>query len=82
MSKTMEQLTNDWAGKTYGEFKPAVGEAVAEMLAPVRAKHADLSKHPDHLAAVLKTGAEQAQQRAYRTLSKVYKKTGFVERFR
>ena len=75
---TMEQITNDFAGKGYGDFKKAVGEAVAEELRPVREKYEELMKNPDYLKAVAAMGAEKANRVADRTLTKVMKKCGFV----
>ena len=75
---TMDQITTDFAGKGYGDFKKAVGEAVAEELRPVREKYEELMKNPDYLKAVAAQGAEKANRVADRTLTKVMKKCGFV----
>ena len=75
---TMDQITSDFAGKGYGDFKKAVGEAVAEELRPVREKYEELMKNPDYLKAVAAQGAEKANRVAGRTLTKVMKKCGFV----
>ncbi len=75
--QSMEQIASEFAGKGYGDFKRAVGEAVAEALRPIQAKYEDLSKNRDYLEDILKTAAEQAQHIADRTIRKVYKKVGF-----
>ena len=75
---TIDQITSDFAGKGYGDFKKAVGEAVAEELRPVREKYEELMKNPDYLKAVAAQGAEKANRVAGRTLTKVMKKCGFV----
>ena len=75
---TMDQITSDFVGKGYGDFKKAVGEAVAEELRPVREKYEELMKNPDYLKAVAAQGAEKANRVAGRTLTKVMKKCGFV----
>lgn len=75
---TMDQITSDFAGKGYGDFKKAVGEAVAEELRPVREKYEELMKNPDYLKSVAALGAEKANRVADRTLTKVMKKCGFV----
>lgn len=66
-------------GKGYGEFKLAVGEAVAEGLRPIREKKADFLKNKDYLLSVLASGKEKAERIANRTLRKVYKKVGLVQ---
>jgi tryptophanyl-tRNA synthetase len=63
----------------YGEFKLAVGELVAEKLAPIQAEQAKLLADKTYLNNVLQTGAQNAYRTASRTLSKVYKKIGFYQ---
>ncbi len=76
--KSIGEAENEFAGKGYGDFKAAVGEAVAENLRPIQEKYAELMKNKDYLEAVYKNGAEQAGRIAARTLNKVKKKVGFV----
>ena len=45
-----------------------------------REKTEDLLKNKDYLTSILRDGADRASHTAYRTLRKVYKKVGFVER--
>ncbi len=75
--KSIEAAQADFAGKGYGEFKLAVGEAVADKLAPVQAEWKRLLADKAYLDGVLKAGAENAARAANRTLAKVYKKIGF-----
>ena len=77
--RTIEEVEKDFEGKGYGDFKLAVGEAVAEGLKPIQAKKADLLKNKDYLMSVLKTGAEKASYIAFKTLRKVYKKVGLLQ---
>ncbi len=76
--KTLEEIENEFTGKGYGDFKLAVGEAVVELLRPIREKTEDLLKNKDYLVSVYREGAERASRTAYKTLRKVYKKVGFV----
>lgn len=78
--KTIPTVENEFEGKGYGEFKPAVGEAVVELLRPIREKTEDLLKNKDYLEKVYKEGAQKAAGLARRTLDKVYKRVGFVKR--
>ncbi len=75
--KTAEETEREFSGKGYGDFKVAVGEAVADALAPVQAEKARLLKEKDYLNGIMKRGAETAARIARRTLSKVYRKVGF-----
>lgn len=77
--KSIEDAEADFAGKGYGDFKLAVGEVVADRLAPVQAEQARLLADKEYLNNVLKSGAEKASHIAEKTLSKVYKKIGFYQ---
>ncbi|MGN1014511.1 MAG: tryptophan--tRNA ligase [Butyricicoccus sp.] len=78
--KTIEQVEAEFEGKGYGEFKPAVGEAVVEMLRPIREETERLLKDKSYLESVYRDGAQKADRIAQRTLDKVYRKVGFVKR--
>ena len=76
----VETLQAEWAGKGYAPFKEAVAEAVVEKLQPVQQKYYEIAEDKTYLSQTLKEGADSAQKKANRTLSKVYRKAGFVER--
>lgn len=80
--KTPEEVEREFDGKGYGEFKIAVGEAVAAELAPLQARVAELSKDKAYIDSVIKNNAEKAEYYANKTLRKVQKKIGFPERVR
>ena len=65
-------------GKGYGDFKLAVGETVADSLAPIREKFDALMKDKKYLEEVMRSGAESAQRIAAKTVSKVHRKLGYV----
>ena len=77
--KSIAEAEKEFAGKGYGDFKLAVGEAVADKLAPIQAEQAKLLKDKDYLNGILKSGAERAAYTANKTLNKVYKKIGFYQ---
>ena len=76
--QSLDTIAADFAGKGYGAFKPAVGEAVVETLRPIREESERLLKDKAYLESVYKAGAEKASYIANKTLRKVYKKVGFV----
>ena len=78
--KTMEQAEAEFAGQGYGVFKPAVGEAVVELMRPIREETEKLLGDKAYLESIYKEGAEKAAYLANKTLRKVYKKVGFVAR--
>lgn len=77
--KTFEEIEREFEGKGYGDFKLAVGEAVADHLRPVREEHARLMKDKAYLEQCYTEGAQKAAHFAQRTLDKVYHKVGFVK---
>ena len=78
--KTYEQIEVEFEGKGYGAFKPAVGEAVVELLRPVREETVRLLGDKAYLEGLYRAGAEKAASVAQRTLRKVHKKVGFIPR--
>ena len=78
--KTVEEAEAEFAGQGYGVFKPAVGEAVVELLRPIREEAERIMTDKAYLESVYKTGAQRAQYLANKTLSKVQRKIGFVAR--
>jgi tryptophanyl-tRNA synthetase len=75
--KSLSQAEKEFEGLNYGIFKARVAEAVAEKLIPIQQKQKEILADKAYLDGVIKQGAEKAQLRAQRTLSKVYKKIGF-----
>ncbi len=77
--KTMDEITAEFAGKGYGDFKNAVAESVVETLKPIQAKYEDLMKNKDYLEQIYRSGAQRANHTAMKTISKVYRKVGFIQ---
>ncbi|MEG1778980.1 MAG: tryptophan--tRNA ligase, partial [Oscillospiraceae bacterium] len=75
---TFEQITDEFYGKGYGDFKTAVGEAVANHLAPVRDNFKQYMQDKDYLKACYTEGAQKALRLSQRTVDKAYKKVGFI----
>lgn len=73
-------LEAKFAGGGYAPFKAAVAEGLIEHLRPIQKKYSELQGDKAYLERVLQEGAEVAQKRAYKMLSKCYRKAGFVER--
>lgn len=80
--QSVSALEGEFEGKGYGAFKKAVADAVIEKLRPLQEKYKEVCGDKEYLLSVVKEGAEIAQKHAYKTLSKVYRKSGFLERAR
>lgn len=73
-------LEAQFQGTQYGPFKDAVADAVIALLEPIQQRFHAIADDKPFLDTILKDGAAAAQARAYKTLSKVYRKAGFVPR--
>jgi len=78
--KTYAEIEAEFEGQGYGAFKPKVGEAVVEMLRPIREEATRLIADKAYLESVFRDGAERAAYVADKTVRKVYKKLGFVQK--
>ncbi len=76
--KSYDEITKDYAGKGYGDFKSDVAEAVVSHIKPIREEYDRLSNDKAYLESIYKTGAERAERIASRMVQKVYKKVGFL----
>ncbi|MBP3730770.1 MAG: tryptophan--tRNA ligase [Mailhella sp.] len=77
--KSVSEIEQEFQNQGYGVFKPAVGDAVAQLLTPIREEAKRLIADKAYLASVYKEGAERAACIANKTLRKVYKKIGFYQ---
>jgi len=77
--KSFLEIEQEFAGKGYGDFKLAVGETCADVLAPVQAEYARLIADKKYLEEVMANGAREAAKAAMKTLSKVRRKVGFTD---
>lgn len=75
---SLETIEHDFAGKGYGDFKKAVGEAVVAELEPVQQRYNEYLSDKSYLADCWSNGADIASRLAQRTLTKAMKKIGFV----
>lgn len=76
---SMEKIEERFDGKGYGVFKAEVADAVVEALRPIQERYRELMENKDYLEQVYRKGAEAASRTAAKTLSKVYRKVGFIQ---
>lgn len=77
--KNFGEITSEFSGRGYGDFKIAVGEAVAEHLRPMQEEFTRIRADKQYLKECYTGGAEQALRYSQRVVSKVYRKVGFVD---
>ncbi len=75
--KTPDEVVHEFDGKGYGELKPAVGEAIIDVLRPIQEEAARLTKEKDYIDKIIKDNAEKANYYAQKTLRKVKRKVGY-----
>lgn len=78
--KSIDEIEREFDGQGYGVFKSAVGDAVIETLRPIREEATRLLNDKAYLCSVYTEGAQKASVIARKTLRKVYKKVGLVEK--
>ena len=76
--KTAQEIEKEFEGKGYGDFKLAVGEAVAAELAPVRESYEKYISDKAELERIFRDGAARAEKDARKVYFKAMKKVGFV----
>ena len=76
--RSFDEIEIEFSGQGYGALKQRVGEAVADILRPVRDEALRLLADRAYLESVLRQGAEKASRTANKTLNKVYEKIGFI----
>lgn len=77
---SVAQAEAEFVGGDYANFKTKVGESVVEYFRPIREEYKRLIADKAYLAEIMKKGADKAARTARKTLSKVYRKIGLVDR--
>jgi tryptophanyl-tRNA synthetase len=78
--ETVEALEKRFSGSGYGDFKSAMGEAVAAALAPIRTSYEALVADPAETSRILAAGADRARAVAQETMARVRSVTGLGRR--
>jgi tryptophanyl-tRNA synthetase len=74
------RVESEFEGQGYGAFKQAVGEATAELLAPVRERYRELRADEAALEQTLQHGADRARELAMPTMAEVHSAMGLGPR--
>jgi tryptophanyl-tRNA synthetase len=75
----IDAIEAQFDGQGYGAFKEAVGEAVVELLTPIRESYEALRADERELQRLLAVGAEKARRAAEPTLETMYERMGFAK---
>ena len=71
-----QSVTQAFAGKGFGAFKPALAELLVETLGPIRARLEDFKADPGALEHILCAGSAKAAELAAPTLEGAYRALG------
>lgn len=77
--KDFAAIEREFEGKGYGDFKLAVGEAVADHLRPMQETYAKLIADKTYLKECYTASDAKALAYSSRIVRKVYRKVGFVD---
>ncbi len=77
-SQTLEDVQREFANSRYGDFKLAVGTAVAETLAPIKKRYEELMEDKGYLDGIFRKNAQRARALSESTIDEVYSKIGFL----
>lgn len=80
--KSSDEIEREFDSKGYGDFKLAVGEAVADELKPIRDRFNELLRDKSYINECIKANDEKAMYVSNKTLRKVTKKVGLTEMIR
>ena len=78
--KNINTIEEKYEGKMYSQFKNDLIEIIITCLDPIKQEYDKIINDKNYLNEVLKEGSEKASFKARRTISKVYKKIGFVKK--
>ena len=78
--KKIKEIENYYEGKLYSDFKSDLSETIIESLASIQYEYNKIIKDKKYLDDILKDGSSKASYIARRTMSKVYRKVGFVKK--
>jgi tryptophanyl-tRNA synthetase len=76
--ESVEQVLGRFAGQGFGAFKPALADALIELLRPLRARLEDFRRDPAALDAILADGAQKAAALAAPTIRAAYDAVGLT----
>ncbi len=73
-----EKVVEDYAGRPFSEFKPALADLAVAHLAPISARMSQLTADPAEIERILGRGAERATEIAAPIIERTYDIVGLV----
>ena len=77
--KSVSDIEREFDGRGYGDFKLAVGEAVADELTPLQERYRQYLSDKEYIDRCIRDNDEKARYHATKTLRKVRRKVGLTD---
>jgi len=75
---TLEEVCVKFEGSTFAPFKKELADQIISVMDPIRLRMIDLLKDPSALDAILKKGADQANELAIKNMNEIKDIVGFL----
>lgn len=72
------EVAEQFKDSSYSDFKTALSEKIIETMEPIRLRFHEIMEDKDYLENIYQNGGRKASSIARKTISKVYRKVGFV----
>ena len=79
-NENIKDVEEKYIGQMYSVLKKDLIDIIIDCLNPIREKYHKIINDKEYLNGVLSDGSDKASFKARKTLSKVYKKVGFVKK--
>ncbi len=76
----IDESISTFKGMNYRDLKEGVADSVVDVLIPLQERFYEFYNDKNRLEVIYKEGANRARYMANKTLSKVYRKVGFISR--
>lgn len=76
--QSQDAVLAEYAGKGFGDFKPALADLAVSKLSPIRQRFEELRKDKTAIDAILRNGAEKASAMARPTVEDAYAALGLL----
>jgi len=73
-----ENVIEEFGGRQFSEFKPALADLAVEKLAPIGEEMRRLKADPAYIDSVLRDGGERASVKAEATMKQVHEIVGLL----
>ena len=74
-----EEVVARFQNASYADFKASLADLIVQEMSPIRERFLEILNDKDYLPSIYEEGDRVAQQTARKTLSKVYRKVGFLQ---